>query len=148
MSIIYRNDYTGEDDAVYFDREFLKAAKSIIIKHNFCIIPKTYRNKGLVKKVFQTSLQQYVNMDAEKIIVHAGLSGGGYVWARHGFVATDRNEVEVILRDAQRALTPMQFAPVEHLFSAYYIRDPVGKAFPILLWAGLDGMKDVLLEAD
>jgi hypothetical protein len=63
-------------------------------------------------------------------------------------VAIDKNEVEIILDEARKALTSTQFAPVEHIYNTYYTKNPVGNTFPMLLWAGLDGMKDVLPGAD
>jgi hypothetical protein len=53
LRIIYKNAYTGEDDAVVFEREFLKIGKAIIVKHLYCIIPKLIGIKGLSKKYFK-----------------------------------------------------------------------------------------------
>ena len=148
LRVLYKNDFTKDDDALIFDREFVKSAKGIEINHSYCIIPETHQKKGLVKTVFKASLQEYVNMGAKKINVHAGLSGGGHVWARHGFVAIDPSEVKEILDDAQKQLKTSEFAPVKHIFDKYYSDNPDGKTFPMILWAKIDFMKDILRGSD
>lgn len=148
LRILFVNDFKTEDEAVVFDRKFEKKSKKTEINHSYCIIPAAHQKKGLIKKGFQASLQQYINIGAGCIKVHAGLSGGGHVWARHGFVATDKKEVEVILEDARKKLPATDFAPVEHIFSKYYKDHPGGNAFPMILWTNLPGMKDVLRGAD
>ena len=77
-------------------------------------------------------------MNAKKITVHAGLSGGGYTWARHGFVAVDRREVELILAKGKQQLTSDQFAIAERIYMVYYSKNPDGRAFPMELWAALE----------
>lgn len=148
LRILYINDYTKDEEALIFDREFVKSVKGVEVNHSYCVIPETHQKKGLVKKVFQVSLQEYVNMGAKKINVHAGLSGGGHVWARHGFVAVDPAEVKVILDEAKRRLKTAEFAPVKHIFDKYYTDYPGGKAFPMILWAKIDFMKEILRGSD
>jgi hypothetical protein len=148
LRILYINDYTKDEEALILDREFAKSVKGVEINHSYCVIPETHRKKGLIKAVFKASLQEYVNMGAKKINVHAGLSGGGHVWARHGFVAIDPGEVKAILDDAQRHLKTAEFAPVKHIFDKYYKDYPGGKAFPMILWAKIDFMKDILRGSD
>lgn len=148
LRVLYINDYEKDDEALIFDREFMKSLKGVEINHSYCLIPETHQKKGLVKTIFQTSLQEYINMGAKKINVHAGLSGGGHVWARHGFVAVDPAEVKVILDDAEKRLKTAEFAPVKHIFDKYYTDNPGGKAFPMVLWAKIDFMKEILRGSD
>ena len=81
-------------------------------------------------------------------MVHAGLGGGGYTWARHGFVAVDQKEVQTILTDAHKKLSINEIVPVERIFSKYYSDHPAGTEFPMILWASLPGMKEVLRGSD
>lgn len=111
-------------------------------------MPVEHQGKGIIKGVFQISLQQYVNMGARKITVHSGLEGGGYAWAKAGFVAVDKNEVEVILEAARRILQPDELARVERIYNKYYSDFPNGNAFPIVLWARYEPMKQVLSGSD
>jgi len=148
LRMLYENKRTKVNDALVFDREFFKTAKGIEINHSYCVIPLIHQNKGLVKIIFQASLQEYVNMGAKKINVHAGLTVGGHTWARHGFVAINPEDVKEILDDAQSRLKPTEFGVVKHIFDKYYADNPGGKAFPMVLWAKLDFMKDILKGSD
>ena len=148
LEITYKNTYTGEDDALLFVRRFIIVQNEVHIYHDYCIIPKKHRNRGLVKPVFQESLRQYQNMQASKILVHAALSGGGYVWAKHGFVATDKIEVDYILEQAHLQLSETEFSDVEVIYNGYYKAHPNGTRFPMLLWAAMDCMKSVLLKSN
>jgi hypothetical protein len=143
----YNNDADNIDDALVFVRQFSKISRSIVIEHKYCIIPKGFRGQGLIKPVFQESLQQYINCDARKIIVHAALSDGGYTWAKYGFRAIDREEMTVILHKARTVLDTKEFRDCEKIFYGYYTKNPTGKSFPINLWAAFDFMKPVLRES-
>ncbi len=147
LQISYINNFATDDEALVFDRKFLRLQTGIIVDHNMCVLPLQYQGKGLLKKVFQISLQQYINMGAKTIHVYAGLNGGGHVWARHGFVAVNKEEVKVILDDAKMHLSKVEYVPVERIFSTYYSKSPLGKDFPMRLWAMLDTMKPILRGA-
>lgn len=148
LRILLANAFTKDAEALIFDRKFVKVNNEVEVYHNFCIIPVAHQKKGIIKKVFQVSFQQYVNIDASCIKVHAGLSGGGHVWARHGFVAVNQVEVKAILESARKTLSAADFAPVQHIFTKYYTDHPTGREFPMILWAGLPGMKAVLMGSD
>lgn len=148
LRLLFENKRTKVSDALIFDREFFKSAKGIEINHSYCVVPEVHQNKGLVKAIFQASLQEYVNMGAKKIHVHAGLSVGGHSWARHGFVAVNPADVKEILDDAQARLKPTEFNAVKRIYDKYYTDHPAGKAFPMILWAKLDFMKDILKGSD
>lgn len=148
MRVLYINDYTKDEEALIFDREFVKSVKGVEINHSYCVIPETHQKRGLVKTIFQTSLQEYINMGAKKINVHAGFSGGGHVWARHGFVAIYPAEVKTILDASQKGLKPAEFGSIKRIFDKYYTDNPGGKSFPMVLWAKIDFMKDILRGSD
>lgn len=148
LRVLFENKRTKVSDALILDREFFKSVKGIEINHSFCVVPEVHQNKGLVKAIFQASLQEYVNMGAKKIHVHAGLSVGGHSWARHGFVAVNQADVKEILDDAYGRLKPIEFPAVKRIYDKYYTDHPGGKAFPMVLWAKLDFMKDILKGSD
>ncbi len=148
LRIEYYNEYNNQDDALLFIREFSIINRMIQVSHVYCVIPKSSRGNGLIKPVFQESLKQYINSNVKRILVHAGLSGGGYAWAKHGFAAINKAEVEAILNKAKKALSTNEFAVVEKIFNTYYSRKPKGKAFPMDLWAALEYMKPVLMGSD
>jgi len=148
LLIDYNNDPLDIDSALVFVRQFFKIKRSIEIDHTYCILPLAHRGKGYIKPVFRESLEQYINCGAKKIRVHAGLSGGGYVWAKYGFRAVNKREVEIILAKARKKLNAKDFVIIEKIYNGYYTKNPGGKSFPMNLWAALDFMKPVLLGSD
>lgn len=145
LLINYNNNTDIEDDALYFVRLFTKNGRSILVDHKYCVLPKLSRGNGLIKPVFKESLRQYINCNVSKILVYAALSGGGYTWAKHGFRATIKDEMTLILLHAKSILSAKEFAVCEKIYVVYYNRYPTGKSFPINLWGALDFMKPVLM---
>ncbi|NUY82471.1 hypothetical protein HUK80_16315 [Flavobacterium sp. MAH-1] len=148
LVIDYNNNPLDIESALVFVRQFFKMKRSIEIEHTYCILPLSHQGKGYVKPVFRESLEQYINCGARKVKVHAGLSGGGYVWAKYGFRAVSKDEVNIILRNAQKRLKSKDFLVVEKIYNGYYKKYPNGESFPINLWAALDFMKPILLGSD
>lgn len=116
LRIEYQNKYSSEDDALLFIRELIHNKGVIDIIHEFCVIPKNSRRTGLIKPVFQESLQQYINMNAKRILLHAALSGGGYTWAKYGFAALNKTEVDLILNKAKLGLNQRDFSVAEKIY--------------------------------
>ncbi len=145
LKLSVTNKCNNEDDVLCFERQFSNIKGTISVEHVYCVLPLNFRRNGLIKPVFQESLQQYVNMNTKKIIVHSGLSGGGYVWAKYGFVATDKKEVNQILLKAKLGLTKSQYEISKRIYDNYYLKAPKGKRFPIIKWAYLDFMKSILM---
>lgn len=146
LKIFIQNSFSSEDDALFIERNFYKKSKIIQINHDYCVIPKAYRGAKLIQYFFKESLQQYINIDATSIKVIAGLSGGGYVWARHGFVATRKKDVQIILEKAHSLLSLREYNIVKIIFDGYYSTNPRGRSFPIDLWSELPFMKNVLMQ--
>jgi hypothetical protein len=137
LHFIFENNTDVLDETVAFDRVISWLGGEIVVEHRYCLVPLPYQGKGLIKLIFQESLQQYVNMGVRKIRVHARFAGGGYTWARHGFVAINRSEVESILDMANKTLAVNEMANVERIFKKYYSDHPDGTDFPMELWARL-----------
>lgn len=143
-----QNTFTDAADALVFKRVFHHTHEGISVEHEYCVVPTTHQQQGLIKRVFQESLRQYINMRLKIIKVHAGLTAGGYAWARHGFVAIDPQEVRIILEDARKRLISSDFEFVEEIYNGYYGRNPSGTEFPMILWARLPFMKEILAGSD
>lgn len=137
------DDYHDELMGLVLLRTFTWA-NELIVKHDFFRLPFDCRGKGIAKRLFRSFIQQYVNMGVKKIRVFAALADGGYVWAKNFFTADNKAEMEEILNKSRQHLNSEQFKFVERIYDNYYIKDPVGKAFPIQKWAELPFMKDVL----
>ena len=150
--IIYFQYYSANhDDAITglaFSRIFRLAADGIVVEHDFFRLPQSNRGQGIAKLLLRASLQEYVNIGVKRIYVHAALQDGGYVWARNFFTATEKREVKAILDNAERNLPVPQFKAVKRIYLNYYSKDPSGTAFPIVKWAELPFMKDILRGSD
>jgi len=119
LSIYFGNNAKNENETLLFVREFSNILGSVDVEHLYLILPEKHRKLGLIKPVFQASLQEYINMNASSIKVVAGLSGGGYVWAKYGFVATEKSEVEIILNKAVTLLKSNEYKIIERIFNIY-----------------------------
>lgn len=144
----YSTDYDNAISGLALSRVFRLAPDGIAVEHEFFRLPQSSRGQGVAKLLFRASLQQYINMGVKRIYVHAALQDGGYVWARNFFTATDKTEVTAILDNAERNLPVPQFRAVKRIYDNYYSKDPSGTAFPIVKWAELPFMKDILRGSD
>ena len=59
-------------------------AKSVY--HGYFTMSESMQGQGLAKTIFSNSLDLYDHLGLDKIGVSASLAGGGYAWARFGFV--------------------------------------------------------------
>lgn len=140
----YTDNYYDENDGLAFSRIFLWQNKDLVVKHEYFRLPESSRGKGIAKQIFRVCLQQYVNMNVKRILVHAALKDGGYAWARNYFTAINQGEIKEILNDAQNKLTTFQYQAVERIYTNYYSKNPAGMAFPIVKWAELPFMKKIM----
>jgi len=136
--------FTEKEDVV-FVRRFFYENDILCVSHEYFVLPLRSRGQGLARRIFRPSLQQYVNIGVGKIIVYAALETGGYTWARNGFTADKRAEMEVILANAKNQLSDFQYNSVLRIYNNYYSAQPDGKAFQIIKWAEMRFMKNVLL---
>lgn len=140
--------YYAENEDLAFIREFFYEEGIIQVSHSLFVIPGVAQNKGIAKLVFQNSLQQYININLAKIHVYAALDTGGYVWAKHHFTANSHEEMVKILQKAKVQLADNQYKYVLRIFENYYNSNPRGNAFPIVKWAEMPFMKDILLGSN
>jgi len=73
------------------------------------------------------------------------LEDGGAVWAKAGFKALYRAEMQNILDEASVLMAgTAELALAMAHFNAYYGAEPDGNAFPIEDWVNIPGMEPVL----
>lgn len=141
LDFLYRS---FNDDLILF-RNFTKdISNKIEVEHAFFLLPLNFQNKGIAKSIFQLSIQEYINMNLSLIKVHAALHEGGYTWARCGFVAVDKKEIDKILSDSATKLSSGEYDIVKRIYDNYYGKYFGGDSFPIIKWANLDFMKTIL----
>jgi len=135
----YRNDHTG----LLFMRTFTQNNVGLCVTHDYLVIPELYRGSGVGKKVLSVCLDQYIKMNVKKIFIHAGLKDGGYVWAKAGFKAVDRSEVDYILDKAKLMLTTKEYTQVENVYKDHYNSFP-DSSFEMEHWAMMQSMVPIL----
>jgi hypothetical protein len=140
----YSDNYGSPDTGLAFSRTFTFKNGEINVTHDFFRLPGNFRRMGISRKILKASFQQYLNMGLSKILVYAALQDGGFVWAKHFFLATDKDEVDIILDKARLQLTPEQFYGVKRIYDNYYSKNPSGTEFPIHRWTEIESMEKVL----
>jgi predicted GNAT family acetyltransferase len=132
-------DYVDEDDELGFLRKFSKTKDGIIVEHSFLKIPAKFQGQGIAKEIMRESLREYVNMDLRTIYLYAALDGGGYAWAKYGFVVTNKADVDIILDKAMNSnsLSVGEKAIVKRIYDNYYNKSIKTHEFPIVKWAEL-----------
>ena len=146
FQILYLSaNYWNEDTGLTMSRYFEYEQDRLIVYHHYFVLPKSARGQGIGTKVQGAWLEQYMNMEVKEIHVHAGLKDGGLVWAKMGFKALYKHEMENILRSAEQLLSGTdELEAVKAIFDAYYEKDINGKSFPIRNWANIEAMKPIL----
>lgn len=143
----YSEDEGNDQTGLALSRTFIKRDDEFIAEHDFFRIPVTAREQGIGKKMLNLSLQQYLRLGVDKIVLEAALADGGYVWAKAFFNATIPTEVKTILDEAEKSLSPAQFKFVKRVYDNYYYKYPNGKAFPMVKWSRLEGMETILRKS-
>ena len=104
--------------------------------HEQMVLPKHLQRQGFSRDLMSAYYRQYRQSGVEVILVQAGLSGGGYAWAKYGFTATQRSEVLRILDAAvDKGIDPEAIQELRTDVQTYYSRFTA--PFPIETWARL-----------
>lgn len=141
--LLLSEDAFNEQTGLSLARTFRRDGQRINVHHDYFTIPEQCRGRGTSKAILKTWLELYMQMNIQKISVHAALQDGGYVWARAGFKAVKQNEVDSILARAKTKLTPLEFTIIQSYYDDHYNNFP-GQPFPIEYWARIRFMKDTL----
>jgi GNAT superfamily N-acetyltransferase len=146
FEIFFRSEnYWDEDKGLYLSRVFKRLSGKLIVEHKYLVLPKAARGMGIGKKVIAACLDQYLTMNVEAIYVHAGLADGGAVWAKLGFKALNKWEMESILKEAEvRLAGKPALNLVQAIFNEYYSNEPKGISLPIEDWVNIPAMISVL----
>jgi hypothetical protein len=131
-------------NGLVFARTFMRdPAGIIIVNHDYFRLPESARGQNKGKEVLGTCFDQYMNIGVSKITVHAALQDGGYVWARAGFRAIHKIEVEVILKEAENRLPQDEYNIAKVWYDDHY-NNFSNLPFNISDWAGLPFMETIL----
>ena len=145
--LFFSEDYDNDIFGLLFKRTFTQTPNGLYVTHDYFVLPKAYRGSGIGKKVLAICLEQYLKMNIQKILIHAGLQDGGYVWARAGFKAINRSEVDQILSEAKIKLRREEYDIAQAWYCNHYNNFP-DLAFKIEDWARMDAMVPILRGSD
>ncbi|HWD87180.1 MAG TPA: hypothetical protein VG367_03570 [Mucilaginibacter sp.] len=144
----YSSNFLDEDKGLVLSRIFCYESDKLIVEHEYFVLPGMARGQNIGKKLLAMSLEHYERMGVKEIRVFAGLSDGGLVWAKVGFKATDKAEIDTMLKLAKKQLTKEQYEDIKAIYDLYYTIEPDGTAFPIKDWALLGFMDGILKKVD
>jgi len=148
FEIIYRSvNHSDPKNGLMLIRAFYYAEGALIAKHTYLSLPENARNQKIGTAILANFLDQYLNMGVQQIHLLTGLKDGGAVWAKMGFNALYRHEMEDILHAAEETFPgTAQLQLVKGIFDAYYKKEPNGRSFPIRRWADLEEMDQILKQ--
>jgi hypothetical protein len=131
-------------NGLVFARTFTRdPVGTITVNHDYFRLPESARGQSIGKKVLGVCFDQYIQMNVNKIRVHAALQDGGYVWARAGFKAIYQQEMEVLLKEAEKQLSPDEYNIAKIWYDDHY-NNFSSMPFNISDWAGLPFMEPIL----
>lgn len=83
---------------IYRDRD----SKGIVVSHELLELEPEVQGQGVGSKFYMNAENKYIVNGYEKIVVHAALDQGGYVWAKTGFGWDDGTGLSESGREAYR----------------------------------------------
>lgn len=105
------------------------------------------QGKGFAKEVMKEYLDSMLQMNVKQIDIFANKDVGGYAWAKFGFSANSRDEVEILLAQYGSRLSSANLANAEKLVADYYKSFPDAVTFPMKLLADKPYGRKLLLES-
>jgi hypothetical protein len=94
------------------------------VYHALLTVPNRMQGGGLSREILGSYYQQYKNAAITKIRVQANINIGGYAWARYGFAAYERYELDIILSDYKGILTAAQSKRIKDIVDTHYLKNP------------------------
>ena len=92
---------TRSDKPLFYARR--KLVKDIVrVEHTYLVIDPGVRQGGLGMQITANALAVYPKMGFKEIQLDAGLTDGGTVWARVGYVPVDRKQWERVKKVVRR----------------------------------------------
>ncbi|AWM32092.1 hypothetical protein [Hymenobacter nivis] len=105
--------------------------------HEEMSLPLRLQRQGLSRRLIGACYKQYKQAKVDLMTVQAGMTGGGYAWARYGFAAVQLTEVQRILDTAAERGIDDTGAIQELREDLANFREQAVGPFPIESWARL-----------
>jgi hypothetical protein len=127
---------------INFEREIRKESGEYVAYHSYIRVPDRLHRQNISRRINGILFEHYASLNVRKIYLKAAHEAGGYVWARAGFAATVKHEVETILKKAysinnsnpDSVITVSKLKFMQEMFDAHYTPDN-RMPFPLYLWA-------------
>ena len=92
---------TREDKPLFYARrQFCR--ETVRVEHTYLVVNPSFRQAGIGMQITANALAVYPQMGFKEIQLDAGLTDGGLVWARLGYVPVDRRQWERVKRAVRR----------------------------------------------
>jgi hypothetical protein len=117
--------------------------------HELLGLPTRLQRLNISRAINSALLIQYKNLAVSTVELNAGLDAGGYVWAKAGFSATERGDVDKTLLTAaeNHIVDPLVIEALKGEVERHYFKNP-NDPFPIWRWANRASLKDMLLASN
>lgn len=117
-------DYTSDSYGLYFSAKLRKGKNQVgsisrkfydkkgstpaYVYHDYFELDSKFQGQGIAKSIFRKAIPEYAKMGYKEVHVGAGLSEGGYAWAKYGFVPTKQSWSYLLDSVKYRATDPVQ----------------------------------------
>ena len=118
--------------------------------HELLGLPTRLQRLNISRAINNALLTLYKKLSVSTIELNAGLDAGGYVWAKAGFSATERADVDKTLLTATEnsIVDPSVIKALKGEVERHYSKSPDNPdPFPIWRWANRALLKDMLLAS-
>lgn len=117
-----------------------------VVTHEEMFLPIRFQRRGLSAELLKPYYEQYRNARVDSIRILASDTGGGYVWAKYGFRAIYKKELNDILeRPETLTITSRVISNLRLTITDFYNTRPDTVAFPIRAWTPFTFSKELLM---
>lgn len=138
---------TVDNEPLLLARRLSNRDGELIAHHELLGLPTRLQRLNISRAINNALLTQYKKLSVSTIELNAGLDAGGYVWAKAGFSATERADVDKTLSkaDENSIVDPSVIKALKGEVERHYSKNSTNPGpFPIWRWANNASLKDML----
>lgn len=99
VSLTFKGVYKNEEAVL--ERTFrISKSGSVEVIHNLFTLPECLQGKGIARRVTKALFDEYKDAGISKVRIMANIEYGSYCWAKYGFLAESKKEIENITKIA------------------------------------------------
>lgn len=136
----------GKKEELLLQRRINNQDGHLIAHHDWLGLPVILQRKNISRIINGALYILYRAVEVRTIETYAGLDVGGYAWAKAGFAAVDRDEIEDVLNRAKRLSLqpPAVIDALSRQVDRHYAQNP-NQPFPIWEWGSTISLKEMLM---